>query len=110
MVPDHKFRYFSSKTWLLQGLRHRPKHRITINVKLRDIGVNVKAGGTELDAIKTAIDKEKKSYDFYEHQCQNATYDAGRDYYEALAGEKREHELIILDYYEYLADPVDWFT
>jgi hypothetical protein len=53
----------------LQGLKHRPKHRITINVKLRDIGVNVKAGGTELDAIKTAIDKEKKSYDFYEHQC-----------------------------------------
>jgi rubrerythrin len=74
------------------------------------IGVNVKAGGTELDAIKTAIDKEKKSYDFYEHQCQNATFDAERDYYEALAGEEREHELILLDNYEYLADPVDCFT
>jgi rubrerythrin len=74
------------------------------------IGVTVKAGGTELDAIKTAIDKEKKSYDFYEHQCQNAIYDAERCFYEALAAEEREHELILLDYYEYLADPVDWFT
>ena len=74
------------------------------------IGVNVKAGTTELGAIKTAIEKEKKSYDFYNRQSQDATYDAERDFYEALAAEEREHELILLDYYEYLADPVDWFT
>ena len=74
------------------------------------IGVNVKAVATEFDAINTAIDKEKNSYDFYNHQSQNATYDAERDFYEALAAEEREHELVLLDYYEYLADPVDWFT
>ena len=74
------------------------------------IGVNVKADVTELGAIKTAIDKEKKNYDFYEYQSQNATYDAERDFYEALAAEEKEHELILLDYFEYLADPVDWFT
>ena len=74
------------------------------------IGVNVKAGATEFDAINTAIDKEKKSYDFYNRQSQNATYDAERDFYEALAAEEREHELILVNYYEYLTDPVDWFT
>jgi rubrerythrin len=74
------------------------------------IGVNVKAVATEFDAINTAIDKEKKSYDFYEHQSQNATYDAERDFYEALAAEEREHELILVDYYEYLTDPAGWFT
>jgi len=74
------------------------------------IGVNARAGATELSAIKTAIDKEKKSYDFYEHQSQNAAYDAERDFYEFLAAEEREHELILLDYYEYLADPAGWFT
>jgi len=74
------------------------------------IGVNVKAAATEFDAINTAIDKEKKSYDFYNRQSQNATYDAERDFYEALAAEEREHELILVHYYEYLADPVDWFT
>jgi rubrerythrin len=74
------------------------------------IGVNVKAVATEFDAINTAIDKEKKSFDFYERQSQNATYDAERDFYKALAAEEREHELILVDYYEYLTDPVGWFT
>ena len=74
------------------------------------VGVNVKAGATEFDAINTAIDKEKKSYDFYNRQSQNAAYDGERDFYITLAGEEREHELILVNYYEYLTDPVDWFT
>ena len=74
------------------------------------IGVNVKAVAPELDAINTAIAKEKKSYDFYKLQSRNATFDAERDFYEAVAGEEREHELVLLNYYEYLTDPVDWFT
>ncbi len=74
------------------------------------IGVNVKALSTELDAIKIAIDKENKSYDFYTKQGKDATYDAERDFYETLAGEEREHGLVLLDYYEYLKDPASWFT
>ena len=74
------------------------------------IGVNIKAGATEFDAIKTAIKKEKNSYDFYNHQSQNASYDTERKFYEAIAGEEMEHELILENYYEYLTDPVDWFT
>jgi rubrerythrin len=73
-------------------------------------GVNVKAVATEFDAINTAIVKEKKSYDFYTSQSQNATFDAERDFYKSLAAEEREHELILVNYYEYLTDPVDWFT
>ena len=56
------------------------------------------------------IDKEKKSYDFYNRQSENGTYNVERDFYEALAAEEREHELILVDYYEYLTNPVDWFT
>ena len=74
------------------------------------IGVNVKAAAPELDAINMAIDKEKKSYDFYNRQSQNSTYGAERDFYEALAAEEKGHELILVNYYEYLTDPVDWFT
>jgi len=73
-------------------------------------GVNIKGTATELVAINTAIDKEKKSYDFYFRQSQNAIYDTERAFYEAIAGEEREHELILLHYLEYLSDPVDWFT
>jgi rubrerythrin len=73
-------------------------------------GVNVKAAGMEFDAINTAIQKEKTSYDFYKRQSQNATYDTERIFYEAVAAEERQHELILVDYIEYLTDPVDWFT
>jgi len=73
-------------------------------------GSNVKAPATELDAIQTAMDMENKTYDFYESQRKDATYDAERDFYETLAAEEREHHLILLDYYEYLKDPASWFV
>ena len=86
--------------------------------KLRDlfaqtcelVGVNAKALSGELDVIREALDKEKKSYDFYNHQFQSATYETERDFYQTITAEEREHELVLLDYYEYLTDPVDWFT
>ena len=73
-----------------------------------EIGSAIKAPATELDAIKTAMDMENKTYDFYKNQGKNATYDAERDFYETVAAEEREHHLVLLDYYEYLKDPVGW--
>jgi rubrerythrin len=73
-------------------------------------GVSVKGSSTEVDAINTAIGKEKESYDFYKQQSKDATYETERAFYEAVAAEEREHELILVHYYEYLTDPVDWFT
>ena len=73
-------------------------------------GVNVKNTSTELGIINTAIKKEKESYDFYKSQSQNATDKAERNFYEAIADEERDHELILVHYNEYLTDPVDWFT
>ncbi len=75
-----------------------------------EMGSNIKAPTTELDAIKTAMDMENKTHDFYKSQGGNATYDAERDFYETLAAEEREHHLILLDYYEYLKDPAGWFV
>jgi len=75
-----------------------------------EMGSNIKARTTELDAIQTAMDLENKTYDFYKSQGRNATYDAERGFYETLAAEEREHHLILLDYYEYLKDPAGWFV
>jgi len=72
------------------------------------LGVNVDSSSNELDAVQVAIDKEKKSYDFYEHQARNAAYDTEREFYKTLAAEEREHELALLDYHEYLSDPAGW--
>ena len=73
-------------------------------------GVDVEGADTELDVLKTALDKEKKSYDFYERQAQKAIYGVERDFYKKIAAEEKEHELALLDYYEYLIDPAGWFV
>jgi rubrerythrin len=74
------------------------------------MGADVEALPTELDAVKTAIDMEVKSYDLYKNLSQAASYDAERDFYEMVAAEEREHHLILLDYQEYLSDPAGWFV
>lgn len=74
------------------------------------VGVNVHGAATELDVLDTALEKEKKSYDFYERQAQKAVYEVERDFYDKIAAEEREHELALLDYYEYLKDPAGWFV
>jgi len=75
-----------------------------------EMGSNIKASATELDAVQTAMDMENKTYDFYKSQSQNAAHDAERAFYETLAAEEREHHLILLDYFEYLKDPAGWFV
>jgi rubrerythrin len=75
-----------------------------------EMSSDIKALATELDAIQTAMDLENKTYDFYKSQGESAAYDAERDFYQTLAGEEREHHLVLLDYYEYLKDPAGWFV
>ena len=70
----------------------------------------VKAEATELDAVKTAMDMENKTYDYYKAQSEAATYDGERDFYQALMVQEREHHRVLLDYYEYLKDPAAWFV
>jgi len=74
------------------------------------IGTIRKAPATELEAVQTAMDMESKSYDFYKAQSKIVTYDMTRDFYEALATQEREHQLVLLDYYEYVRDPAAWFA
>ena len=75
-----------------------------------ETGSKVEAQATEFDAVKTAIDMESKTYDFYKGRGKSAVYDIERDFYEAIAAEEREHHLVLLDYYEYLKDPAAWFV
>jgi len=73
-----------------------------------EMGSEVKAAGSELEAVETAMDMENKSYDFY--QSQQTNLDTERDFYETVAAEEREHHMVLLDYYEYLRDPAGWFV
>mgnify|MGYP001095359993 CR=1 FL=1 len=75
-----------------------------------EMGSNIMAPATELEAVQTAMNMENKTHDFYKSQGGNAAYDAERDFYETLAAEEKEHHLVLLDYFEYLKDPAGWFV
>jgi rubrerythrin len=70
----------------------------------------VSAPEVELNDIKTAIDMETRTYDFYRSRDKDATYDAERKFYQMVAAEEQEHHLVLLDYYNYLKDPAGWFS
>ena len=74
------------------------------------MGPKAKVLASELATVKTAMDMENESYDFYQQQETEATHDAEREFYQALSAQEKEHHLILLDYYEYLKDPAAWFV
>ena len=84
--------------------------RHTLVKTCQALGVDIYGTSSELDAVQVAIDKEKRSYDFYGNQARIAAYDIEKEFYTTLAREEREHELALLDYYDYLADPAGWFV
>jgi len=102
----------AKKDWPSTGFRpdHGQGLRTIFARALEDMDANVKSIPTELDAIQTAMTLENKTYDFYKSQSEMATYDAERDFYEALAAQESEHHRILLDYYEFLKDPAAWFV
>lgn len=75
-----------------------------------ELGRQIKPAATELDAVQGAIDMEVKSYDYYQNQLKRAAYDGEREFYAALSAQERQHQLVLLDYQEYLQNPAGWFV
>ena len=53
---------------------------------------------------------EEKSRKFYEEQSSSAETDFERRFFTALQQEEQGHYLSLVDYREYLVDPIGWFT
>ena len=64
----------------------------------------------EFTAIQKAIDMENKSFDFYQQRIKESSSSNEQELFTLIAAEEREHKLILLDYYEYVKNPADWFT
>jgi rubrerythrin len=77
---------------------------------LEEMDTDVKAMPNELDAVQTAMSMENKTYDFYKSRSSKATYEAEKQFYEAVAAQESEHHRVLLDYYEFLKDPAAWFV
>ena len=65
---------------------------------------------TELDAVQEAMTMEIRSYDFYREQISTARYETERRFFEKIAEEEKVHHTLLLDYFEYLKNPAQWFV
>ena len=71
---------------------------------------DMQTSSSEMDDIQKAMDMENQTYDFYISLGKKATYDAEKDFFEAVASQEKEHHRILLDYYEFLKDPAAWYV
>jgi rubrerythrin len=84
--------------------------RTIITEVLEGMDKNTKSITAELDAIKTAMDFENKTYDFYVNRHNTALFDAEKQLYESIAMQESEHHRVLLDYYDFLQDPAQWYV
>jgi rubrerythrin len=74
------------------------------------LGTRSQVAESELEAIKTAMDMEVRSYNLYHARSKETTLPVEKHFYETLAGEERGHHLALVGSYEYLSNPAGWFT
>jgi rubrerythrin len=97
--PDMKYRGDGG-----QGLR------TIFAVALENMKKHTPALKEELDAVKTGMDLENKTLDFYNARSKKTTLEAEKQLYDALAMQESEHHRVLLDYYEFLKNPAGWYV
>jgi rubrerythrin len=77
---------------------------------IRDIGSKLNATKVEVEAVEKAIEMEIKSRDFYKKQADAVESEIVKKFLTTVSAEEQGHYLALIDYKEYMSDPVDWFT
>ena len=113
---DHR-RRFEEIYEVIQKKKNWPKSdfapdggRALRNIFARAAAEDIKPTNSELKAIETAMAMENKTFDFYTKQSKSAAYPLEKSYYESLARQEREHNMVLLDYFEYIKNPAGWFV
>ncbi len=77
---------------------------------IKSEGKTVKPNQYALDATAKALGMEIKSRDFYKEQSLKSAADIEKKFFSCIAAEEQGHYLALVDYKEYISDPVGWFT
>jgi rubrerythrin len=77
---------------------------------IKEAGTPAGTAKAEIDSADKAIDLEIKSRDYYRQRADEASSDDERKFFQAVSAEEQGHYLALVDYKEYITDPVDWFT
>jgi rubrerythrin len=84
--------------------------RTVFKKAMKKLDPSVNFMSAELDAVQTGMDMENKTLDFYRDREDKAQYKAEKALYESLAEQESEHHRILLDYYEFLKDPAQYYV
>ena len=77
--------------------------------ELRAAQPNTRGKDSEIESISGAMEMENKTREYYISRDKQATFDAEKKLYSALAAEEEGHYLALVDYREYLMDPAGYF-
>jgi rubrerythrin len=77
---------------------------------IEKLGQEHTAAKAEIDAVKTGMDMENKTLDYYKERAAKAGFPAEKQLYESFAGEESEHFQLLQDYYEFLDNPAAYFV
>jgi rubrerythrin len=64
----------------------------------------------EIDAVKTGMDMENKTLDFYRNRSSKTAFIAEKQLYDSIAMQESDHFRLLQDYYELLSDPAGYFV
>lgn len=98
----------------IPAIRVKPDNKSNIRTlfkqAIQDVGTSLLAQKNDLLAAEKAIEMEIKSRDFYTSMAEKATSDTEKSFFSAISSEEQGHYLSLIDYKEYMTDPVGWFT
>lgn len=77
---------------------------------MEKIDKQYKANNAELEAVKTGIDMENKTLDYYRERSGKTILESERELYDSLAAQESEHSRLLQDYYDFLNDPAAYFV
>ena len=110
-VFEHIFEELSQeKGWPETNVGHSKKIHTILSEAKQEVGWSDAGIKEEIDAVKTAMELENKTYDFYMKRAAGAAYPTEKEFFAALAVQEEEHHKVLLSYYEYLKDPEAWFV
>jgi rubrerythrin len=89
---------------------HGKELQTVFSAAINSMDKQYKAGQIEKDAVKTGMDMENKTLDFYNERKAKTNLATEKQLYEALAMQESEHFRLLQDYYEFLNDPAEYYV
>lgn len=86
------------------------RFRTLFSQAIRDTGTALQPKKSEMLAVEKAIEMEIKSRDYYKDMVSKAASEVEKNFFLSISDEEHGHYLSLVDYKEYMADPVGWFT